>query len=419
MFRSIFAFLATQAVIITRTTGSPGEYPEPPPNYNATSEYRMMFPAAAEFDFCYNVCLAFSAARQGNGFDLCPPYQYSQSFYDPEMDELICRYLYWSVDENGTRGLVYERDPTTLTLEERANPLTHIEAEQVLYPPLDFDSLPANNLTRESFLAHLGGILFGQSQDIGEHELPPTNNLNMALHMLVNSAPVRRRLEGEISIESWGVWFLMNQFASNDTDVSAELVHQCEQGELRNVATVFSLLINQTEMLESFQTNLTRRVSCDRCEGSRVFESAGPIPVYSTASNGMTVGLVEILRAVLADSPIWDNFYCASCRDGQTLNFGPFSLNSISEILTFAFMRSYEGNVSLPLFLNPSEVFGETISPTGIYRLYAFASNDDSATMRINDEWFVSNNGTNLILTTPITEPVVSNSFNLVLYERV
>jgi len=52
------------------------------------------------------------------------------------------------------------------------------------------------------------------------------------------------------------------------------------------------------------------------------------------------------------------------------------------------------------------------------YRLYAVAT-DTSATIRGDDEWFTSVNGTSLALVAPVTGPLVSNSINLVLYQRI
>ena len=370
------------------------------PRAGALEDIRYTTPSPL-VDECARVCEVFSAADLGNGYDLCENGETSTCYYNTEIDEHVCRNLYWSVDDQGTQGLVFERDPTMLSLEERTAPLTCL-------------------------VAH--GLVFGPPQYHSDHvprEFSP-NNLNMALHMFVNSAPVQRRLAGGIENETSAIWYMLDRFANNDTSVSVEVFDSVyNEVELGIVVGAFSLLAYHTEMVDTFAARLTPRISCTGCSFTEVSpDFIGPIPVsYMVGGNG-TIGLVETLSALLmrhGGTAAASRFDCPNCHHGYNIS-STFTLTHAPEILTFAVMQSRsQGHISLPLVLNLTDVIGENSLPNPIYRLYAFAENNQTATIRINDEWFISNNGTNLVPTAPvITESsIVSNSVSLVLYERV
>ena len=363
-------------------------------------DYRYTTPSPL-VDECARVCEEFSAADRGNGYDLCENGETSTCYYNTEIDEHVCRNLYWSVDDHGTRGLIFEADASTLSLEDHNAPLTCL-------------------------VAH--GLVFGPPQYHSDHvprEFSP-NNLNMALHMFVNSAPVQRRLAGGINNETLGIWHLLDRFANNDTSVSVEMFDSSyNEVELGIVVGALSLLAYHTEMVDTFAARLTPRISCTGCSFTEVSpDFIGPIPVsYMVGGNG-TIGLVETLSALLmrhGGTAAASRFDCPNCHHGYNIS-STFTLTHAPEILTFAVMQSRsQGHISLPLVLNLTDVIGENSLPNPIYRLYAFAENNQTATIRINDEWFISNNGTNLVPTAPvITESsIVSNSVSLVLYERV
>ena len=339
---------------------------------------------ASRPDQCARVCEEFSAARHGNGHDLCENGGTSNCYHNAEIDEYICSHLYWSDDTR--EGLFYEPDAATLTDAERSSRLTCIDA---------------------------GIIVNG---------LPPTNNLNMALHMFVNSAPVQRRLAEGFGNYSNAYWSIVNQFANNNTDVSSVIASQSPRGDLLDVVDLFSGLIDATNMFESFHASVVRRIRCEGCGPSEV-RSNGPrglIPVMFPENNPGNADLVETLRALVQASATRDHYDCPNCGHSGTADYDPYSLSSATEMLTFE-VRRLSGNISLPLLLNPVEIFPGNISTFPTYRLYAFAGDDQAATIRINNEWFISNNGTNLVPTAPVISEssIVSNSVGLVLYERV
>jgi hypothetical protein len=335
---------------------------------------------AAILDPCARVCEEFSAARHGNGHDLCENGGTSNCYHNAEIDEYVCSYLYWSDDTRG--GLFYEPHVFTLTNAERSSRLTCTDAEIIVLGP------------------------------------QPTNNLNMALHMFVNSAPVQRRLAGGINNETLGIWPALHQFANNETTVSAQLAHECVRDDLSHVGEAFLHIMQRADMPESFAPNLARRFTCDGCGTASYTTRNGPIPVNLLGDAG-SADLAGILRALVQNSSGRTRRTCWICDEyDESFTISPYFLNFPSEMLTFAIMP-FHGNLSLPLLLNPSEIFAEGSSAIPMYRLYGYATSNNAATIRINDEWFVSNNGETLTLTSPITEAVVLDAVNFVIYERV
>lgn len=72
----------------------------------------------------------FEADLRGNGFDLCNPFQSSCSYTDPSPS---CLYLYWSVTDDGQRGIIYSVDGSDLTETERDNPVSCDEATNIAW----------------------------------------------------------------------------------------------------------------------------------------------------------------------------------------------------------------------------------------------------------------------------------------------
>ena len=433
IFRSIFAILATNGVVIgTRTpldytTISPSSEPV---NYLLTDEdnelprYDDEFedldgtwegetwsplprysPPIATIDECGRICDEYSAGRRGNGHDLCENGGNSDCYYDSENDDHVCRNLYWSVDEiDGTRGLIFETDPTTLTSEE--SPLTCLVADQLI------------------------GNLQGRVELLVEDHLPedyrPLNNLNMALHMFVNSAPVQRRLARGAGNESSDVaWYAINQFANNNTDISERIIDHVPHYERDSAAAIVSRLVAGTNMLRSFVVSMFRINTCGSCGVSLPESHTGHIPIIITERNNTTVGLVERLRALSATPLAVDILTCPACENtGENFNLAPFFINSTSEMMAFYVVGS-EASIALPINLNLTDIFEHNRnSSLPMYRLYGFASDNNNATFRIADEWFVSNNGTTPARIAPLTDPVAPQSVRddsglLVLYERV
>jgi hypothetical protein len=354
------------------------------------------FPPSPYVDECGSVCQLYSAARRGDGEDLCENGGTSDCYYNSEIHDHVCRNLYWSVDAHGTRGLIFETNPANLTSVDR--PLTCVSADQLI----NDDILQNDN-------------------DYIPPELP-TNNLNMGLHMFVNSAPVRRRLAVEaVDDDASGLWNLLRQFANNNSNVSSQVFEILNDLEFDFVGGVFTQLAHFTNMEDSFATRLTRGVNCRDCLLPVSSDFIGPIPVSYWSLNGTTVGLVQLLNALLTGQAATGTYvHCPHCQIPNIVVGNNLTFVSAPEILTFAMMRS-QGNISLPLLLNLTDIIGNNSLPNPIYRLYGFATNHHAATIRINDEWFASNNGASLIPITPvITESsIVSDSVSLVLYERV
>lgn len=434
IFRSILAILATNCVVIgTRTpldytTISPSSEPV---NYLLTDEDNELprydneveiedfegpwqgenwspsprySPPVGAVDECSRICDEYSADRQGNGHDLCENGGNSDCYYSTEIDDHVCRNLYWSVDESGTRGLIFEMDPATLTSEE--SPLLCIVADQLI------------------------GNLQGRVELLVEDHLPedyrPLNNLNMALHMFVNSAPVQRRLGAGARNQSSDVaWFAINQFANNNTNISEQIIDHVPHYERDSAAAIFSSLVAGTNMLSSFVVTMSRINTCGSCGVSLPESHTGHIPIVITERNNTTVGLVERLRALSATPLAVDILACPACENtGENFNLAPFFINSTSEMLAL-YIVGPEASIALPINLNLTDIFAHhSNSSLPMYRLYGFASDNNNATFRIADEWFVSNNGTTPARIAPLTDPVAPQSVRddsglLVLYERV
>ena len=337
--------------------------------------------APAIDDPCVGVCELYSEARLGNGFNLCENGGSSECYPDAEMGEYFCRNLFWSV-EGAQRGLVYESNVTTLTAEERSYALTCREA---------------TNIVREQ----------------GPR---PTNNLNMALHMLVHSAPIQRRLTA-IDNTTQNVWYRLNQFAHGDETISSELVERLSMDQLSSVGEIFSMittdqsLIFSDDIVDSFGARLARR-ACVNC--MMTAEPRHMLPACCAARES-PISLVEAVQYYLFATM---RVQCPRCHHRDVVSM-PYSLNSPSEILTIGVTREDGAILSLPLILNLTDVVGPNNLTNTMYRLYGFASDNLAATFRFEGDWYTSHNGTFTTLIEPITESVITDSASLVLYERI
>jgi hypothetical protein len=338
--------------------------------------------ASTNADPCTRVCEIYSADRLGAGFDLCANGGTSDCYPNPEIGDHVCRNLYLVIDEvDGTEGLIYETNGSTLTVQERSNPLTCRRAENFA------------------------------SVDEARQQLLITNNWNMALHMFVNSAPIQRLIDEEMTSEL----NLLLQFVNGTSFVSSLITRDLHrETSSRHISGCLDVWMSFVNRLEPFLARLARRTSCDGCSiNSYLREHRGMIPIF----DGSSRGLVESLRALLQPPPPTT---CRFCSHG-TFTTSPYTLVSTSEVLVFEFPRTGH-DVSLPLILNLTDIVGANNLTTTMYRLYAFAANDQAATFRINDQWYVSNNGSIPMLTTAplITDDaVVTPTINIVLYEGI
>ncbi len=87
-------------------------------------------PLSTRPDGCRDLCEVFEADLRGNGFDLCDPFHSSGTYTDPIPS---CLYLYWSVTDDGQRGIIYSVDGSDLTDTERANPVLCHEATNIAW----------------------------------------------------------------------------------------------------------------------------------------------------------------------------------------------------------------------------------------------------------------------------------------------
>jgi hypothetical protein len=343
----------------------------------------------APYDECGQLCDEFSETRRGNGANLCTN-DTSTCYFNTSRGIYHCSYLYWSRWENIT-GLIYETDSSTLTPDELNAPVTCQEAEDLIHERRFDDDL-------------LGDLL------------QPVYNLDIALPIFVNSEPIQRRLlvtNGSFE----GLWFLLHEYANGNTNSIAIREHL---GPLMidSVSGALGQLAIETNTVDLFASHLSRRVRCHNCTLDIHDNYLGGIPIsYRSSRRGETIDLWELLRSIFLTDQRSDRvqYQCPECAVRGNGLLGPISLNETSELVVFTIGNS-EG-ISIPLNLNLSEIV-----PTNVvnsqYRLYAVAT-DTSATIRGDDEWFTSVNGTSLALVAPVTGPLVSNSINLVLYQRI
>jgi hypothetical protein len=103
-----------------------GDDPPPPspPRLQRTSRIQTTM-----HDPCLLLCVEYTASGRGEGYDLCDHPE--RSFCIPTGDRFICRNLYWSATDSGQRGLIYVRNETELTMEEREHPLSCQDAEVI------------------------------------------------------------------------------------------------------------------------------------------------------------------------------------------------------------------------------------------------------------------------------------------------
>jgi hypothetical protein len=82
------------------------------------------FASATSVGVCQSLCHEFTAARRGNGYDLCD----APSFC---LDN-FCTNLYWSHTEDGVHGLIYSNTTDDLSRDERTSPVTCHQASQLI-----------------------------------------------------------------------------------------------------------------------------------------------------------------------------------------------------------------------------------------------------------------------------------------------
>ena len=117
----LYMFLPTDIliVLVSLTQSTPGATRPP------LSTSRTLQP-----DGCRDLCEVLEADLRGNGFDLCDPFQSSCTYTDPTPS---CLYLYWSVTDDGQRGIIYSVDGSDLTETERSNPVSCDEATNIAW----------------------------------------------------------------------------------------------------------------------------------------------------------------------------------------------------------------------------------------------------------------------------------------------
>ena len=85
-------------------------------------------------DPCVAVCEEFSAARRGNGTDMCDDPLLSQCVLSSNGSQYFCTHLYWARTEDGQRGLTYSTDASELSSEESSHPVTCLDAIHIVGP---------------------------------------------------------------------------------------------------------------------------------------------------------------------------------------------------------------------------------------------------------------------------------------------
>jgi hypothetical protein len=82
------------------------------------------FVSAATVDVCQSLCHEFSAARRGEGYDLCDAPSFCRDNF--------CTNLFWSHTEDGVHGLIYSNTTADLSRDERTSPVTCHQASQLI-----------------------------------------------------------------------------------------------------------------------------------------------------------------------------------------------------------------------------------------------------------------------------------------------
>jgi hypothetical protein len=333
---------------------------------------------------CGQVCDEYAAGRRGNGYDLCENGGTSDCVFNNATLSQHCQNLYWSVmeDDDDTYGLIYETDVSSLTDEERNNPLTCDRASDIVRD-----------------------IVRGQ-ETVNEHSM---GIWNMALQMFVNSPPIRRLLNNTYPPES--IWPLLADFAN--TGVSRPIRDRLNDVDTASLTGAFVRLVAVTNTVDSFAANLSQRMPCDNCNTDFNNACFRFVPII----NIETRDLVDELRSLLSDV-VTESNDCPYCQSISFVNTTRYTLNSVSEIMGFRIFHMGPGNLSLPPFLNLTDIIGENSFPNPIYRLFGFTT-ENRATLRFDDDWFVSEHGSSFSLTNPVVDSVVSNSFDLFLYQQV
>lgn len=335
---------------------------------------------------CRQVCEEYTADRRGNGYDLCENGGTSDCVFNNTTLSHHCQNLYWSVmeDDDNTVGLIYETDVSSLTDEERNNPLTCDQASDIVRE----DSVFGQETVNEDGV----GVWY------------------MALQMFVNSPPIRRLLDNFHAPDSF--WPLLADFAN--TGVSRPIRDRLNDVDITDSLTdAFVQLVAQTNTVDSFAANLSQRMPCDNCNTDFNNACFGFVQIINIETRDLVDELRSLLSVVVTES-----HDCPYCRSISYFFTTRYTLNSVSEIMGFQIFHMGPGNLSLPFFLNLTDIIGENSFPNPIYRLFGFTT-ENRVTLRFDDDWFVSEHGSSFSQTNPVVDSVVSNSFDLVLYQQV
>jgi hypothetical protein len=363
-----------------------------------------------EVDECRLLCIEFSAERRGNGFDLCEA-QSSVCYFSSQSNDWFCRHLFWSSTEDGERGLIYERDVSTLENSEIQNPVTCRDARHIVYPAEEvYESDYHETVYNGEY--HPSVVVIDDRS---------TQHVEMVLEMFIHSEPIQRRLGSDEPME--GFFYDLMEYSSRRSNSSQIIERYIDRDSVETCShsPQFALmdLARHANMSMSFEASLVNYLYCHNCTARITEEHLGAIPVWYR-DNESTVDLVEISREVFDREPRRHRERCEACHN-DTDDASRVFLNNTPEVLAFHIEnRRWVGyrDISLPVILNVSHISGNRSFANPMYHLYAFSS-EDSTTIRINDEWYMITNGSNLTLIEPISQSAVSESVRFVLYQQI
>jgi hypothetical protein len=101
------------------------------------------FVSAATVDVCQSLCHEFTAARRGEGYDLCDAPSFCRDNF--------CTNLFWSHTEDGVHGLIYSTSTDGLSMEELTSPVTCHQASQLIPSSRNEVTISVDGLERNRF----------------------------------------------------------------------------------------------------------------------------------------------------------------------------------------------------------------------------------------------------------------------------
>ena len=101
------------------------------------------FASATSVDVCQSLCHEFTAARRGEGYDLCDAPSFCRDNF--------CTNLFWSHTEEGVYGLIYSNTTNGLSMEELTSPVTCHQASQLIPSSRNESTISEDELERNSF----------------------------------------------------------------------------------------------------------------------------------------------------------------------------------------------------------------------------------------------------------------------------